>query len=479
MSYKQTLSKKPFESFGLQPASAWLAILGFVFISVLCLVAGGGGAKVLRFAFPLGSFAVGAFLYFRYPILYISFNWWIWFLTPMVARIADLNGGWDPQRLMLVSPFLATLVTFYTLIRHLPRAYHQGGLPFILPLIAVVYAFLIGFILNTPIAAARACLDWITPLLFAFHLFINWKDYPQLSQNIQRTFFWCVLVTGIYGVVQYLVAPAWDCYWITETELATNGIPEPLGIRVFSTMHSPLPFGISMMAGLLLLFNSQEGLRIPAAAAGYLSFLLSAVRTAWGGWVVGFIALSTSLKPRFQMRLIISILAIAICVTPLTTIEPFASAINTRLQTFSSIQSDNSTVDRVDTYNKNLALAFSEGLGKGFGGTMAVQDDGKISAVIFDSGILDLFFTLGWFGGIPYLGGILLLLFTLFQNFQEQLDRFATASRAISLGVLAQIALGSVMLSLSGMVLWSFLAMYMAARKYYQHQRAALKKGLI
>jgi hypothetical protein len=39
-------------------------------------------------------------------------------------------------------------------------------------------------------------------------------------------------------------------------------------------------------------------------------------------------------------------------------------------------------------------------------------------------------------------------------------------------------ALGSTMLSLAGMILWSFASMGMAARKYYQHQRAALQKGL-
>lgn len=470
MSYKQTLSNKG--AFGLQPAPAWIAILSFTLFSALCLVAGLG--SIMRYAFPLGSFVVGIFLYLRYPIFYVSFAWWIWFLSPLVTRMVDLDSGWDPQRLMLVSPFLVSLLTFFTFVRHMPRGYHQGGLPFILAFVAVLYGFLIGAIKNPPLATIRAALDWFTPIFFGFHLFINWRDYPQLSRNIQRTFLWGTLVSGIYGVVQYLIAPMWDRFWITETGLVTNGTPEPLGIRVFSTMHSPLPFAVTMMAGLLLLFSTEGILRIPAAVAGYLSFLLSAVRTSWGGWFVGFIALTTSLKPRLQMRLIVAILVMSVCVLPLTTIEPFATVINNRVQTLTSLQKDESAQARTDIYGKQLNLALSEGLGRGLGGSWTVQDTGRVEGMVFDSGILDMFFTLGWFGAIPYLSGMFLLLFTLLKG-HDRLDQFANTARAISFGIFSQLALGGVMLSLPGTIFWSFLAMYVAARKYYHYQRATLK----
>jgi hypothetical protein len=471
VSYQISFSKKPFEFFSLQPAPAWLTILGFVLITALCLVAGGGGAKVLRFAFPLGSFLVGVFLYLRYPVFYISFTWWMWFLTPMVTRIVDLHGGWDPQRVILLSPFLVTLVTFYTLVRYLPRANKLGALPFVLPIIAVFYAFLIGIILNPPMVAIRSLFDWITPILFAFHLFVNWKDYPQISQNIQRTFFWFVLIGGLYGVCQYWLAPLWDANWIIMTDLLTNGKPERFGIRVFSTMHSPLPFSITMMAGLLLLFINFKASSIPVAVVGYLSLLLTSVRTAWGGWFIGFVTLIIFLNARLQMRIIIAIIAIAVFVTPLVSIEPFASLIGTRFQTFASIQNDASANDRLGTYNQNFFQAINDGVGKGLGGTLTVLDNGKIVSIAFDSGVLDAVYILGWLGGILYLGGILLFLLTIIQNFQERLDEFAIASRAISLGALSQVLLGSVMIGPSGMVLWCFLAMYFAGRKYYQYQR--------
>ena len=61
------------------------------------------------------------------------------------------------------------------------------------------------------------------------------------------------MVMGAYGVWQYMVAPAWDGFWIESTGLLTFGKPEPRQIRVFSTMHSNGPFAVTMMAALLLL----------------------------------------------------------------------------------------------------------------------------------------------------------------------------------------------------------------------------------
>ena len=134
---------------------------------------------------------------------------------------------------------------------------------------------------------------------------MNWRDYPRYSQNIERAFVWGVLVTGVYGVYQYIVAPEWDRLWLVETKLYTSmGNPEPLGMRVWSIMNSPLHFATVSIAGLMLLFTNQGFLRLSASVFGYLAFMLTTVCTAWGGGFVAFITFTTSLKPRLQMRLI-------------------------------------------------------------------------------------------------------------------------------------------------------------------------------
>lgn len=469
LSHKSSLSGVYTEL--LESLPAWLAIFGLILFTAGCILVGVG--SLLRLAFPLGSLAVGLFLYFRYPIIYIGFTWWMWFVTPWLRRIIDYRSGWDGQALILVAPFLVTLITLITFVQQLPRAYRLGGLPFVLAFMGVVYGYLIGIIKNPPFVATRALLDWLTPIVFGFHLFVNWQNYPSYRQIIQRTFLWGVLITGTYGVFQYLVAPEWDNFWIIQTEIVTNGKPEPLGIRVFSTMNSALPFANVTLAGLLLLFTSKNPLRIPASIVGYLAFLLSLARSAWGGWLVGMITLVSLLKARFQMRLIITILLMALCVLPLTTIEPFSEIINSRFETFSNIQEDTSFNERSENYQANLNLALSSGLGNGIGSVYFINEKGLLEEVVLDSGVLDILFTLGWFGAIPYLSGIILLVISVFQSSEAGSDPFASAARAISIGLVTQLALGSVMLELTGLVFWGFLGVAMAARKYHLQQRIA------
>jgi len=447
----------------------WAAILGLVVLTALAMVGAGG---ILRPLITLGSFAVGVFLYRRYPILYMGFAWWLWLLAPFVARVIDYRSSFDPLRLVLLSQYLVTLLTLHTFLKHLPKASRQDGLPFVLAFVGVVYGFLVGLINTSPITAFRGLLDWLPPIPFGFYLFINWRDYPEYRQNIQRVFLWGVLVTGAYGVVQYLVVPEWDRFWLISTKLTSFGDPEPFKLRIWSTMPSPGPFAVMMMTGLLLLFTSKEAVRIPAAGAGYLAFLLTMVRTLWGAWFLGLLILMASLKAHLQMRLIVTILIMAVCVVPLVTIEPFATTITTRLQTFSNLQEDDSAKVRKEIYEKGLNSALTNGLGNGIGNTF-IAKEGKLEPVVIDSGILDMFFTLGWFGAVFYLGGLLLLLYNLFQYSEFRFDPFMAAARAISIACFMTLPGGSTMLAFGGIVLWGFLGIAIAGHKYHQHQRTA------
>ncbi|ALF51742.1 glucose-6-phosphate isomerase [Nostoc piscinale CENA21] len=449
----------------------WSAILGFILLSVTCYFAGAAGT--LRLIYPVTALIVAIFLYLRHPILYIGFTWWMWFLTPLVARLIDYRVGWDPTRQILIAPYLVVFVTIATFLRHFPKASRQGGLPFILAFIGVFYSFLVGLIYNAPVPVARGLLDWLSPIIFAFHLFMNWRDYPTYRQNLQRTFLFCVLLTGAYGIYQFVVAPEWDRYWLIQSKLFTSsGDPVPFGMRVWSTLHSVGPFGAVMQTGLLLLFTASGPLIFPASAVGYLSFLLAQARTNWGGWLLGVILIMGSVKAKIQMRLIAIVVVMALCVIPLTTIEPISDVVSARLESFSNLENDTSFRDRSGSYDRNLGIALSNVLGNGLGNIWKVNEKtGQIEVFVIDSGILDMFFTLGWFGAIFYLGGLILILVSVIQYSEARFDSFVSAARAIGISSCAQLIIGSGMLSVSGMILWGFLAMAMSAHKYYQHEK--------
>jgi hypothetical protein len=153
-------------------------------------------------------------------------------------------------------------------------------------------------------------------------------------------------------------------------------------------------------------------------------------------------------------------MVIVLSVLPLTTIEPFSETISSRLQSFTT--KDESYKARSAGYAELFSLALSELPGKGLG--FVIKND---SIGAYDSGIMAIFFSMGWLGAIPYLGAIFLLLFSVFQSSEGSFDPFMSAARAISLSVFVQIGLGTVTSSLSGVVFWGFLGMAMAARKYY------------
>jgi hypothetical protein len=445
---------------GLHPPQAWLAILAFVTLTALAILVGAG--QVLNLAFPAGALIVGLFLYFRYPIFYMGFTWWIWLLSPLVRRLADYQGRFTEPSPILLAPYLVTLLTLLTLWRYFPSANSQRQLPFVLALISVFYGYLLGLIQVSPIKATSEFLEWSAPILMGFYLYIHWQDYPTYRRNIQRVFVWGVLLTGAYGVFQFLVAPAWDCFWLINADMNSIGRPAPLEIRVWSTMNAPGPFASFMMAGLLLLFLNKGPLKLPAMVVGYLAFLLSLVRSSWGAWFLGLLILASSMNLKFQVRLIVTALAISILVVPLVTIEPFAGAIQARFETFSNLEKDGSGEARKAMYSEQLGPALTRVVGKGVGSPG------------FDSGFINTLLSLGWIGTAFYMGGLFMALLSLYRGDRRCVDPFINVCRAIVLPLFVALLFGSFMLGIPGVLLWGFLGLGMAALRYHRHQLSRL-----
>ena len=151
--------------------------------------------------------------------------------------------------------------------------------------------------------------------------------------------------------------------------------------------------------------------------------------------------------------------------------DPFAKSINSRLESLGTLDKDDSANVRKKIYEDGLNNALTNVLGNGIGNTFIVDQDGILRPIVIDSGILEIFFTLGWVGAILYLGAMIMLFFIGFQYTEFRGDPFMAASRAIALGSVSALPAGSSMIGSSGLFLWGFLALVMAAHKYYQHQR--------
>ena len=449
----------------LEPAPAWTAILGFVFCTFLLIMAGAG--SILNLFFPAGALIVGVFLYFRAPILYLGFTWWICFLSPLVRRLADYRSSFTEPSPILLAPFLVVLVTLVTLYKNLPKAHRIGALPYILCLASIFFGICLGFVQTSPISVGINALKWLSPVLLSFHLFVNWREYPNYRQNIRRVFLWGVLVMGVYGIFQYLTAPEWDRFWHINSGMRSIGIPEPLGIRVWSTMNSPGPFAFFMMAGLLTLIDRTGALSIFASVFGYLSFLLTLLRTAWLGWFGAIVILFSSLKAKHQMRLIIIFAVLAMSLVPLIAMDSFSESITSRLDTFSNIENDGSGQARLGVYSRFLSNPSIALIGTGMGNYEVTSE-----LEIGDSGLIGIFLSFGWFGGSVYLSGMLKLIFELWSFSGRSPDRFINIANAIAMSSLFILPLAYSNLDVHGICLWGFLGIGLAGKKYYQSQRA-------
>jgi hypothetical protein len=435
-----------------RPAFPWAAILGFSLITAISILGGIGG--ILNLIFPAGALAVALYLY-------VGFSFWICFLTPLVRRLADYRGGGvtNPSPILLAPSFVLAVAAI-TLWKNLPAMVRNAGTPYILTTVGVGYGCIIGLSGGEPaVVVLKTTLEWITPILFSIHCFLNWQAYPHWTRLVSRVMVWGVLIMGVYGVFQYLVAPEWDRLWLINSGMVSIGRPEPLGIRVWSTMNSPRTFGTVMMAGLLIVFSSPTPLKLPANIGGYISFLLSLSRTAWVSLVIGLAMLMSSVKSNIQIRLILTVVLLAVSVVPFTMVEPFATVIRSRIESFSTLEEDGSADARADTYEQNLDEALGSFMGHGLGSFDS------------DSGILNLLFNLGWFGIAFYIGGILLITFKLFNTSVSRHDTFFSTGRAIVAATLAQLPLGGPLGGAQGMILWSFMGLCMAGLHYHRYRQ--------
>jgi hypothetical protein len=134
------------------------------------------------------------------------------------------------------------------------------------------------------------------------------REREMLGQVLTNTFLWGVLLMSAYGMYQFLVAPPWDSYWLTEisTGMAATspsfGQPKPYGIRVWSTMNAPGPLSVMLSASLIWLATRDRIGSIIIALGGYGVLLLTMGRGAWLQTAFGLLLLIVGCRRRLPLR---------------------------------------------------------------------------------------------------------------------------------------------------------------------------------
>lgn len=451
-----------------------------VSIGVFVLLAWGQQVRILLYLYPVAVLAAGGFFYTTRPALFVSFTWWIWFLTPFVRRVLDYQlGVHSTVSLVMLTPYLLTTYTFFTFLRYGKYLRLRSFFPFTLAMLGVLYGYVVGVIKSGFFSPTFDLLEWFLPILFGFHLAVYWREYPAMRAIVRKTFIWGVLVMGTYGVIQYVYPPAWDMYWLVQSGMTSSmGRPEAFSFRVFSTLNSTGPFAMVLMAGLLILFDGSGPLARIAAVPGYVSFLLTLVRGAWGGWMLGLGFLIFRLQNQLRMRLIV-ILGVGVLLSlPLLLYPPIAQRIGGRVSTLSNLEEDNSMRARSGLYRSATGRALLNPIGEGLGSlgrAAKLNESGQVNT--FDSGVLAIPMTLGWPGTLLYGWGLFLLLRSLLNIREENTDQFAVVAAGISVSYLILLLFANQMLGLKGVTVWSFISLAIVAQWFYDDARTGQNYG--
>ncbi|AOJ08040.1 glucose-6-phosphate isomerase [Burkholderia mayonis] len=456
----------------------WVAQVGLWTVTALLIAAHQG--TILTYGFPCLAIAAGLWLYFMSPARYVGFMWWMWFLSPEVRRLADWSkGAYTPTSLIQIAPLAVTMIAGLGLLRHYRVLAERRGLPVLLILFGLMYAFLVGVVSSGPLAAIYDLANWLYPVLIGFHIVVNSRDYPEYRKVILSTFVWGMLVMGIYGIVQFFVMPKWDVMWMVGSQMSSQGDPVPYGVRVFSTMNSSGPFAFAMMGALVFMIAATERVRWIAGAAGFISFCLCLVRSTWGGWVIALVIQLAKSSNRVRVRIIGSAIVLAALCVPLLTVGPVADRLGQRLQSITNLKDDRSYDDRNKFYATFAQTAFTDVAGEGLGATGASTklsssngDLGKYGS--FDSGVMNVPFVLGWPGTLLYLFGFVWLLGRVLRaSFRLRRDKFVAACLSLSLSVFAMLVFTNSFIGTGGLLLFMSIFSILSAAHWQKLQRAS------
>ena len=446
----------------------------FVFgVTLLLLIAHQG--RIVQYAYPAMISIAAVMLYRRHPVHWVALMLWVIFLTPEVRRLSDyFNGAFNPGNPIMVAPFAFTGLGALGVVRYHRVLAQRRAMPLMLVVAGAVYGLGVGIVRVGPMPALFGFLIWGSPITIGFHMLIHWRHYAEFRRVISATFRYGSLVMGLYGVYEFVTMPPWDAFWLAGSQMSSEGNPVPFGIRVASTMNSSGAFAVAAMVCVLFLLADKGRVRAVAACGILLSLMFSSVRTAWGGLVIGLIFPFSLFNMRMRLRMIGSLLMLTVVAVPLMSIDQFSGPVLKRFQSIGNLSEDQSFNDRSRFYAQFLDTALTDIAGQGIGSTGAATKMDKSNTgggyAVFDSGLMEIPFVLGWPGTLMFGGGVLWLAARAFACAMSiHKDRFAASSVGAALALLAMLISANMLTGLGGILFYMGVMLPVIGRRAIRH----------
>ena len=442
-----------------------ILVVGVPLALPYALIAALGGALV-RTAYPAYVLLAACLVIAKYRPFYPAFILAVFAFAPFLRRVADYQAGFAIFNLILLAPYVGLLPTLPALTRRALNGRRGSNWPFALITACVVYAAFLAMFRLAIVPAVYEAMRWLLPTSLCAFIMAE----PAEAESVRRLVIWalCLIVPilSLYGVYQFLEAPLWDVFWMNNIDNPTFGLAKAFQIRVFSMMNSPGTVGIFVSYAMILL--AGEGLGTFAVAATGIPLLaLTLIRTAWFSVAVGLAVLFWCASAGRRLVMVIGIIVIAVATGTVIASPNLPSDIRNivteRLDTFSTIDTDTSTYDRLHVYDAFLDRLADNPWGEGFGvnaSTVTTHGTQK-NLVSIDSGLLECYLIFGIAAGTIYFVSFAALArraWRALPTLRGKLD----ANFAVICAAVAILPLGSDQIGELGVLVWTALGTLLA-----------------
>lgn len=338
---------------------------------------------------------IGLHQYDRVWGLYAMFA--LWFLAPGLRRVLGLFTGYVENDPLSLAPFIATAaIAALELVQvHMPSRIR-------LIMLMAALGFAIGLpvgMLTGPRAAVYAVTAYIAGLS-AVILGFNERG-RLLKSSTLRT----VLVYGLPAIALYAIAqraftlPAWDQYWLDNSDFNSIGASRTDEVRVFATLNSPGALAPLLCLSLLCYLSirpKHPSLAVLGAGVLTIAISLTLVRSAWISLIIAALAHVIASRGA-SARLVFGAAAVAAAVTlALAPVSTTARDVLNRFETIGSLSLDRSADDRQATFSETLPKAVQAPIGHGLGSAGEPSKlTGNTALRAPDNGYLSLIYQVG------------------------------------------------------------------------------------
>lgn len=440
--------------------TARIALSGMVLITIAGVLSPVG--KLLIVLLPALSFGLAIYLHRRLPAYYVALMCWLFFLVPLVRRLIDFRTSSTTASFVMIAPFLACFGGLAIFRNNSSGMCPSGLRPWLYVLAAVFYGAVVGILQNPLVAVVQDILGWTAPICMALYLYAQREHARELLGTLRSSFLYGTLVMGLYGLYQFFYLAPWDAFWMENSGLNSIGLPEPMQVRVFSTMNSPQPLAEFLICGVFLSMTSTRRIRFLAIPLGLLVTGLTMSRSSWISGFIGIIIISLAFTSRQRMQIVALLLLCLVLVGGASQIPEVNQLITRRLESFGNLHEDASVNDRVESQRQAIAAFQSSPFGLGLGAGAHAKNEGPSYGVppqsieIGDNGLEQVLLSFGWCGSIIFVIGFGGAVFT---SLRASRDPELLSVKALLMGMILQIPVMGVFPGASGFLIWSAIGL--------------------